>query len=66
MGIQNVVGNCQGKRSHWSRSWKETIKMDLEKQGIKVWTGLNWLVVRITGGHNQYFLCFFQIAVYLK
>jgi hypothetical protein len=30
--------------------WKDTIRMDLRKQGKKLWTGFLWLRIRTSGG----------------
>jgi hypothetical protein len=43
----NFVRKSQGKNPHWNLLWKymTPLKWILEKQGIKLWTGFNWILM---------------------
>jgi hypothetical protein len=45
-------GNLRG-RDHWGsrHRWEDNIKMDLQKVGCGVWTGLSWLRIETGGRH---------------
>jgi hypothetical protein len=48
-----LVGKPEGKRSLWRPRcrWEDNIKMNLQKVGCGVWTGLSWLSIKTGGGH---------------
>jgi hypothetical protein len=53
-GVYRVlVGKPEGKISlgRPRRSWGDNIKMDLQKVGFGVWTGLSWFRIEKGGGH---------------
>jgi hypothetical protein len=41
------------ERDHWGsrHRWEDNIKMDLQKVGCGVWTGLSWLRIETGGRH---------------
>jgi hypothetical protein len=47
-----LVGKPEGKRQLGKpmRSWEENIKMDLQEEGLGVWTGSIWLRIGKGGG----------------
>ena len=47
-----LVGKQEGKRplGRPRRSWEGNIKMDLQKVGLGIWTGLIWVSVGTGGG----------------
>jgi len=48
-----LVGKPEGKTplGRPRRSWKDNIKMDLQKVGCGVWTGSRWLGIGTVGKH---------------
>jgi hypothetical protein len=52
-GVYRVlVGKPEGKSplGRLRRRWENNIRMDLQKVGCGVWTGLNWLRIETGGG----------------
>jgi hypothetical protein len=50
---RDLVGKPEGKRP-MGRSrlrWEDNIKVDLQRVGCGVWTGLSWLRIGTGGGH---------------
>jgi hypothetical protein len=47
-----LVGKPEGKRTleRPRRRWEDGIRMDLGDIGWGVWSGFNWLRIRIVGG----------------
>jgi len=48
-----LVEKPEGKRPLGRRRlrWEDNIKMDLQKVGVRVWSGSSWLRVGTDGGH---------------
>jgi hypothetical protein len=48
----NIIGNHEVKkpRMRTKRRWEDKTKWILKKQGVSVWTRLNWLRVSLRGG----------------
>jgi hypothetical protein len=49
--IQNLSKNLRGKKplGRPEYRWKNNIKMNLKKHGMKMWTGFIWLKIRCWG-----------------
>jgi len=50
--FKNLVGNSEGKKSLGGprRRYEDNIRMDVRKQGRKLWTGCIWLRTGTSGG----------------
>ena len=50
---RDLVGKTEGKRplGRHRRRWGDTIKMDLQKWDVGVWTVSSWLRIGTGGGH---------------
>jgi hypothetical protein len=50
--IQKLFANPKGIRplERSRRRWKGNIRMDLRRQGVKVWTGFIWIRTGTSGG----------------
>jgi hypothetical protein len=54
-GYRVLVGKPEGKGplGRTNFRWKDNIKIDLQKVGCGVWTGLNWLRLEVAGKYKR-------------